>query len=312
MTFCNSNFNNKRHKDALMDSITLKNLDKYLTFFHRMYDAVRIVDPVAKCVLSEHGINSQNTDEVCYQYWSDNKICNNCISIRAHIDNKCYMKLEKSDNAIMMVTALPIDNSLKSEVLELLKNATDTMMIGAGTYSDGHLMYDYIKELNEQVVKDKLTGAYNRRYIDERLPADIVKSLVENKPLSVIFIDVDNLKEINDTYGHNYGDKIIMNIADILLKNIRTETDWVARYGGDEFFICLSNTQPHTAKMIAERMRTIIQDFRISQNNDIKTTVSIGVYTMQDNPIEAQELVKLADGRMYEAKLQGKNRVVSE
>lgn len=295
-----------------MESITLENLNKYLVFFHRMYDAVRIVDPVAKCVLNNGGIDFKTTDEVCYKYWSDNKICNNCISIRAHIDNKCYMKLEKSAHTIMMVTALPIDNSSKPEVLELLKNATDTMMIGTGVYSDGHMMYDYIKQLNEQIVKDELTGVYNRRYIDERLPADIVKSLVENKPLSVIFIDVDNLKEINDTYGHSFGDKIIINIASILLQNIRTETDWIARYGGDEFFICLNNSDNNAARMIAERIISIIEDLKISPNNDIKTTVSIGICTMTDNPMDANEILKISDERMYKAKSLGKNRVVSE
>lgn len=295
-----------------MNNITLGKLTYYLDFFNKMYDAVRLVDPVEKRVVEYRGNLIEKMDEVCYDYWKDGKICENCISIRADLNSKCFMKLEKSDRAIMMVTALPIENAESPAVLELLKNATDTMMIGMGTYSDGHMMHDYIKELNEKIIKDGLTGLYNRRYVDERLPVDIIKSTIADHPLSVIFLDVDNLKEINDRYGHEFGDQTIKQIADVILQQIRVETDWAARYGGDEFFICLNNTPAHVSARISERIRTKIQDLVLSQEKKIRTTVSLGVYTMEaGTQLTAKELIKMADTQMYKAKQQGKNRSAS-
>lgn len=293
-----------------MDRITLEKLENYLTFFNKMYDAVRLVNPVEKSVVDYRGVRAEKLDEVCYHYWSDGRICDNCISVRAYLGKNCFMKLEKSENAIMMVTALPIENTEKPTVIELLKNATDTMMIGTGTYTDGNMMHNYIKELNELAIKDELTGIYNRRYVDERLPTDVVRSIIKKKPLSVIFLDIDNLKEINDTYGHLYGDRTIQQIACVLSQYIRAENDWVARYGGDELFVCLNNTPIQTARQISERIRLKIQELLISDDKGIRTSVSMGVHTMDDAPLTAQELIAAADEKMYQAKQQGKNRIV--
>ena len=295
-----------------MDMLTIDRIEQHLMFFSKMYDMVRLVDPVEKRVIESRRKCVKKTDEICHHYWGNGKICDNCISVRAHLHNQCFMKLERAGHAIMMVTALPIETSEGATVLELLKNATETMMIGMGTYSDGHMMRDYIQELNERVVKDKLTGIYNRCYVDERLPADIVKSLLEKHPLSIIFLDIDNLKEINDTYGHSYGDRTIQDVANVLFQHIRTEDDWVARYGGDEFVVCLNHTQEKDARQIAERIRTKIKELKVSPNEESTASVSLGLYTMEDTPLTAEELIMLADARLYKAKQQGKNKVVTD
>jgi diguanylate cyclase (GGDEF)-like protein len=295
----------------LINSVTLDSLEENLKFFYKMYDIVRLVDPVNKTVTENKASCSGEANELCYTYWRDDKICDNCISVRAYLQNKCYIKLEQSAETIMMVTALPVENSEKPMVIELLKNATDSMMIGTGDYAKGHLMRRFVTEINELVVRDELTGQYNRRYVNERLPADIVRATLEKEPLSVIFVDVDNLKNINDCYGHVCGDQAITKVMEKLLCCIRSDTDWAARYGGDEFFICLNRTGKKAACHVAERIRKDVEEIVIFKDGkSVKTTVSLGVYTMEaerGEMLTADEVIALADRRMYEAKKNGRN-----
>ncbi len=288
----------------MSDSITIERLEKNLELFEKMYDAVRLVDPVKKVVLEYRGRERTETEAVCHDYWKNGKICDNCISIRAHLGSKCFMKLEQSDSAIMMVTALPMENTKDPTVLELLKNASDTMLLGHGEYSEGRMLSTAWMELNDIVVKDDLTGLYNRRFINERLPADILKTVLEGESLSVLFADVDNLKQINDTYGHSVGDLVLTRVARALQECIRSNNDWAARYGGDEFVICLNNTNESSANHIIERIYGRIADIKVSADHrtTITASLSLGAYTMRDNALTANEIIGLADQRMYAQK----------
>ncbi|MDF2568101.1 MAG: hypothetical protein K0R90_1557 [Oscillospiraceae bacterium] len=297
--------------NGLSENISLSKLEENLTFFRKMYDAVRLVDPINKRVMEYNGDKKRETDSICYDYWSKGKICDNCISVRAHLTNKCYLKLEQSGDVIMMVTAMPVENTDRPIIIELLKNATESMMFGTGEYSGGHLMKNVITEISDKIIKDELTGLYNRRYIDERLPADIVRSAMEEVPISVIFMDVDNLKEINDVYGHIYGDKTIVEVTNIIPNYINNDSDWAARYGGDEFVICLNNTTNKQAYKIAEGIRRNIAEMEIQfDNKTIRTTASLGIYTTNEESLTAEEILTLADYKMYEAKQSGKNASV--
>ncbi len=290
----------------MIQCLTLAQLKGHLDFFKTMYDAVRLVDPVQKSVLDYRENERFATDEICFNYWKDAKICDNCISIRAHADSRCYMKLEQAPGAIMMVTALPVENTQSPVVLELLKNATDTMLFGEGVYPEGRLYKDVVVEFNDLIIKDELTGLYNRRYVDERLPVDIVKSSYSNLPLSLAFLDIDNLKDINDVYGHTTGDKTIVSMAAAMNSCVRAGADWVARYGGDEFIVCLNNTSYEDAEKILARIRAKILEIEQPQNEGILGTVSYGIYTMHHEQLTAQALISLADERMYRAKTQSK------
>jgi diguanylate cyclase (GGDEF)-like protein len=125
--------------------------------------------------------------------------------------------------------------------------------------------------------------------------------------MSLVFLDVDNLKEINDLLGHAFGDKVLKEVSEIIMRSIRFDTDWVARYGGDEFLICLNNTETKEAFEIAERIRNKIADLVILENRKIKTTASLGIYSTGQEEMTAAEVISLADHKMYEAKRNGKN-----
>ncbi len=295
----------------MSENITLNNLKEDLTFFNKMYDIVRLVDPINKCVLEYSEQISCKTDDVCYNYWKNGKICDNCISVRAYYNNNSFIKLEYKPEDIMMVTAIPMEADGLPVVLELLKNATDSIMIGLGEYKEGQLLKDFASNFNDMVIKDKLTQLYNRRFIDERLPADIVDATIKNIPLSIIFFDVDDLKFINDKYGHSVGDMVIKEVGNTVKNNIRADKDWAARYGGDEFLICLTNSTYDEAYNIAERIRKNIEKISVSnQNISIKFTISLGIYTMHGLKLTAEEIINLADEDMYKAKRSGKNNTI--
>lgn len=288
--------------------ITLSKIKENMGFFASMYDDVRLVDPLQKCVLEYDNCSLNKTDNICFNYWKNSCICENCISTRAYNNNNSFMKLEYKPNMILMVTAIPVENGESPVVLELLRNVTNSIMIGNGDYNDGNLLKDYAVQFNDLVIKDKLTYLYNRNYIDDRFPADVVRTTLTEAPLSVIFIDVDNLKSINDTYGHQVGDIALKEVGNAIKNSIRLDNDWAARYGGDEFLVCLNNTDKNEAFTVAEKIRNNIEKSSLFvHDKKINFTISAGIYTMKDSKHNAEEILNFADFNMYAAKKCGKN-----
>lgn len=286
-----------------MDNISLDEIKDKLDFFYKMYDIVRLVDPLRKRVLDYRQSSLAGTPDVCFHYWENNRICDNCISIRSYHENKSFVKMEKSGDNVLLVTAVPIDNADSPAVLELLKNATDTMFVGNGDYNEGEIFSRFIKELNDAAVRDPLTTLYNRRYVNERLPVDIIDALLKHKSLSVCFIDLDNFKSINDLYGHETGDLTIKEAGEVISRNITHENVWVARYGGDEFLLCMSDTDEDQARAMVKYIQKEIEKMPVNQAEEgVSLSISFGIETMKDVPVTAEELIRRADEKMYKAK----------
>lgn len=287
----------------MTECIKLDQLNKELDFFHKMYDSVRLVDPVHKKVLDYRGSSIHCTNEVCYNYWGNKKICENCISIRAYNEKKSFMKLEKTSDKVFVVTALPIEDTNNPVVLELLKDGTDTMFIGSGDYNSGESLNSYVNKINDMVIKDSVTNLYNRRFVNERLPVDIINATLKKQPLSLCFVDLDNFKILNDINGHKIGDLVLRKVSKIITKNIRSGLDWASRRGGDEFLLCLNNTDEKQATIIMECIQDEIKKLPNSLGIESPCfSISFGVKTMSDTPITAEELIHLADQLMYEHK----------
>jgi diguanylate cyclase (GGDEF)-like protein len=162
---------------------------------------------------------------------------------------------------------------------------------------------------------DKLTSIFNRRAFDNALDRMFEQSQYNNNPLSLLIIDIDHFKHINDTYGHLHGDKVLAVLAKTLLSSISRPTDIVARYGGEEFAILLPCTDKFGAINVAESMRISIQKLSIPYDQDpsvdTKITISIGVTTCIPSKSDTPEsLINIADKALYEAKENGRNMVV--
>ena len=157
-------------------------------------------------------------------------------------------------------------------------------------------------------IRDALTGLYNYGYFKEALHYEVEKSRRYKMPLSLLFLDIDNFKLVNDTLGHLKGDKTMRQVAAILKQGIR-QADLLCRYGGDEFVMLLSQTPPDQAMVLAERLRQrIAQSFMNRLEQRCKVTVSIGVAGLGPE-MSTEDLIKEADEAHYRAKQAGKNRV---
>jgi diguanylate cyclase (GGDEF)-like protein len=169
-------------------------------------------------------------------------------------------------------------------------------------------------EIQLQSQRDDLTSLANRSYLNEVIPQIFVSSRELNQPLSILFIDVDNFKSINDSHGHQGGDSVLASVARVLRLCTR-EFDTVARYGGDEFVILLSNTTEKAAAELSKRIQTsvMIHPHVIAEGVEIPVTISIGCATMSsDRPFAtAGELIDAADRCLYAAKSSGRNRVIT-
>jgi len=284
-----------------------------LQLFEKMYESMRIVDPVSKKVLEIKENVLCEVDTICYDFCEKQKVCDNCISIRAYNENNTIFKMENKGNNIFMVTAIPIAIQGRNLVVELLKEVTSSLYVDTGHHEDGIKILSTIECMNQMAVKDELTGLFNRRYINEKLPVDLLNSSLKNKPLSIIFSDIDFFKTINDTYGHSVGDQVLRELTDELKKHVRDGKDWIARYGGDEFMICLSNTSIDAAKEIAERIRKGVAEkvFTIGKEQT-HLTCSFGVHTVcdQSSCLTVDGIIELADKKLYQAKNAGRNKVV--
>lgn len=165
---------------------------------------------------------------------------------------------------------------------------------------------DLFQAVREQAVTDSLTGLYNRRYFEEALEKEVQRAKRQQQPFSIIGIDLDHLKQINDTHGHFYGDLAIKTIAKVLKSNARS-VDVPARMGGEEFNILLPGIGSAGAMVAAERIRKSIE------REDIETighiTGSLGVATYFEHTENPEELLELTDQAMYTSKRNGRNRV---
>src|SRR6187397_2234897 len=157
---------------------------------------------------------------------------------------------------------------------------------------------------------DRLTGVANRETLLGTLAAEVDRASRHYKPLSVAFIDIDRFKRINDTHGHNSGDAVLRQVAEVLSGSIRA-SDSFGRYGGEEFMLILPETLPEDAVGLAEELRTLVmsQQFTIAGNQKLKATISIGISGGRGSELQLDMLVDRADAAMYAAKSLGRNRV---
>jgi diguanylate cyclase (GGDEF)-like protein len=164
--------------------------------------------------------------------------------------------------------------------------------------------------VKKEAIYDTLTDLFNRRYFEERLSAEAQKAFESESNLSIIMVDIDHFKKVNDTFGHDGGDKVLREIASLLKNSVRKH-DTVARYGGEEFVLLLPGAPLDPTNMVAERIRRSVENtsFDMGQTQ-IHITISLGISNFPIHRMKSkEELVKMADLALYEAKRGGRNRV---
>ncbi len=163
------------------------------------------------------------------------------------------------------------------------------------------------RRLSSLANEDKLTGLHNRQYFDKISRTEFIEAKEKDSKLSILFIDIDHFKSVNDTYGHKKGDDALKIIAQLICASCR-KSDFVARYGGEEIVVILPNTTSRDAVSVAQEINNIVAKQTIKLLG-IRITVSIGVATYPDDGITLKSLLERADKALYQAKKSGRNRV---
>jgi diguanylate cyclase (GGDEF)-like protein len=172
-----------------------------------------------------------------------------------------------------------------------------------------------LEEIKQLSIHDPLTGAFNRGYLDQHLPNELRRADRYMREFSLIMMDLDHFKRINDTWGHQAGDAVLQHCTKIIAGTIRHEVDWVARYGGEEFILVLPETDQAGCSVVAERLRSLIAATPCPfKTESIQVTASFGSVTRSpsEKPGESHTefLLCKADQCLYQAKESGRNRIV--
>lgn len=277
-----------------------------------LHDFARIVDPEDKRAVTVDNGEAVAQEGNCFSFWTSNSMCRNCVSMRAYQTGKVNMKLEYGRNLVHMVTAVPVYLGSRLCVIEMIKDITESMFFGSRSQQDGDMLKNIISSVGDIAVRDSLTGIYNRRFINEQLPEEIRLCREEGKSISIVMMDIDNFKSINDTWGHGTGDMVLKAFASLISGCLRKNEDWLARYGGDEFMAMLWDTGSDEALPIAERMRLLVEQTLVDCGDvSLNITASLGVYTANPGDSADIDVLKKADTMLYRAKQSGRNQVSS-
>ncbi len=176
------------------------------------------------------------------------------------------------------------------------------------------------EHLRNLALTDELTGLFNHRYLTRRLPQEVARAERLRAPLSLLFVDIDHFKVVNDRWGHPIGDEVLSHVADVLRNTIEgasvvariRRSDIVARFGGEEFVIMLPDTSTDGGEIVAERIRLAVANSPtvLTDGTEIEITVSVGVAGLSEASHDAEALMRVADEALYLAKASGRNRIV--
>jgi diguanylate cyclase (GGDEF)-like protein len=237
---------------------------------------------------------SSNTEVMMHQFtdWLDAEVRGDELSLRIYYGLVRFKELRRlKDSAKKASRTQKIQLNMNDRLLNVsmeLKKAKE--------------------KIEELSMTDSLTQLKNRRFFDFQLSRDLLQSSRYKTPLSLYIMDIDNFKGINDRFGHQVGDEILVRFGDLVGQSLR-DSDWAARYGGEEFVVILPMTANDGALISAERMRALVEK-ELATIDDETHTISIGVATFEGNKTMV-DLIKCADDALYKAKRTGKNKVVN-
>lgn len=241
---------------------------------------------------------------------NDYEICSlpaHCINYEVDLDNDLNLFLPlriKNKSVGIVLINLKEQHSLGKDNLEVLESAMSHLALGLRS---SHLY----SQAKHRADRDGLTGTFNRLYFDEIFKREFSRHKRYSTDLSLLMLDVDHFKQINDTYGHLIGDEVLRELTQLLGEDLRY-ADCLARYGGEEFVLMLPHTNREQAWVLAERLRRKVAAFNFCSGRLQKqVSISIGLVVCAAHPgLEAEEMVKQADIALYQAKNRGRNCTV--
>ncbi len=262
-------------------------------FIENLYECIRLVNPMKKEVFKIiKGPNEfMNAKDICYVFWKSNRVCENCISIRACHHNKTITKIEYNEESLYIVTAVPIRQY--ELVIEFLQNISSD-------YLDQHNknFYDIIKLIQKQnlsVVKNVLSNIHKDQFIYERLPYDIASSYEEGTPIALFMIKVKDIRMINNKFGFPTGDQAIEEVAKSLKTLSLHQKDWLSSYRGTRFILVLHDINENQLGHICDRIYDRINRICLTvEGTVLKLEAGIGYHLLKDTLITPEQFIEKA------------------
>ena len=300
----------------MFETELINEIRERLSIFIGLYDSIRIVDPIKKELIKEEGASGSlelpRKGHHCYDFWDQDSVCGNCVSFMAYKNKKSTFKIERYKDGAYCIVALPIEREGRLYIVELLKKVTADDFFSDLSFNLALPLNTTTTTLTELANTDELTKVYNRRYFETQLAKEIMYSSFYETNLAVMIIDIDHFKQINDLYGHLVGDEVLKQFVGVIQSVLRQDIDWMSRYGGEEFVVVLKNVDFSHANKVAERIRQSVERHLFKIGADVqRLTCSIGLSMCQAGNLKQTELLQQADQKLYEAKNNGRNRVVS-
>lgn len=290
------------------DNVAQQNWQLIVQSLDRLSEGITIIDADDKLVL-------YNTQAANYLGLDPQQIY---VGMALHdiVGNKSAIAL---DPGSLLMQQLDVSRQGKSQFFEREVGGERILSVRANPIPGGGVITLYTditerkafeKRLIEMATLDELTGLVNRREFFTLGHHEERRAAREGHVLSVMMVDADYFKKINDTYGHAVGDDVLRDLAENCRKIFR-KTDIVGRYGGEEFAVILPGAEEEMAKIIAERLRKSIEESAVNtEKGDVNYTVSIGIASAQGQDVKIEELLDRADRALYMAKAQGRNRAI--
>ncbi|MGL4571100.1 MAG: GGDEF domain-containing protein [Clostridium sp.] len=280
--------------------------------FKKLYDYIRIIDPIKNTI-----INTSSNDNAiiesnfsCYKFWERNEMCTDCTSIKSYIEDDTFFKIELKNDEIYLVVSTPFKIEDKTFIVELIKNISKNSFYKDDSYNNS--IHDLVHNFDNILSTDELTKIYNKKFIYEQLEKSLNSNIPSDYPLTFMMIDIDFFKNINDTYGHVVGDKVLTDFVSILSSSLKDIDVLLGRFGGDEFLLLFKSISLDKINTLGKSIVKSMEDYKFNYNDiSIKLTCSLGSYTIFDNTISVEDLVKASDHNLYLAKEQGRNKMVS-
>lgn len=240
------------------------------------------------------------TDKKCYQVWNMDIPCVNCTSIRAVKENKPVIKLSFLDNRIFLIHSIPIQLNNRRYSIELIQDVSDSFLLQKNDLKNTDEVVSLVSLFNERIMKDSSTNLFNKQYLLEKLPSMMLRAKCEKQPLSLAVLDIDHFKDVNDRYGHLFGDEVILKIAEIL-KAIMHDDIRCIRVGGDEFAIIFGNIDRLKAEAMCGEAAGQLAAVTFEAHPEYSIAISYGVAAMCESDT-AESILDRADHLMYTMK----------
>ena len=240
------------------------------------------------------------------------------IRLQDNSVSRAHCKIEPAKEGVYIVDTKSLNgtfvNDKPTRGAHLLQDG-DYIRVGNGIFrflTGGNIESEYHEEIYRLTIFDGLTQIHNNRYLTDFLDREVARSQRHRRPLSVLMLDLDKFKVVNDEHGHLCGDQVLRELSNRIRHTVRRE-DLFARYGGEEFALVLVESNHEQAVEVAERIRATVAQLPFSfESLPIRVTLSAGVATTNgETPITATDLLKQADDNLYRAKNAGRNRVMA-